>query len=339
VLISNSTFADEEASRIRPEETSLASTIISYTYPRGKIVKIPQTTHPKTAQIFGRSFAGAMTGTEPRGEEAVLHDPSHILTEFTEGTEATNDSEGEEKSTLVEEAFSRDGSVDARSKQSSQDAGDETKTLKTVYLKVHSSDDASIEPSRDIPSEEEYKVIQPSWNENELAAPAQLVEPPQKGSSSSYSSRTPPRIPEQDANTPKHPSDRDVSIPGFQRLLHHDAGTHSREPARWRHPHQTFRALTVPSMVLVLLSLFAPNGVGAAPIAVHHNSSRRAAALLPTLATEGIVLISSVASLLRIARSLTEGRDQRDVVPLCAILIAVLPLSMFAFGDVNLESR
>jgi hypothetical protein len=340
VLISNSTSgdADEEASRIRPEETSLASIIISYTYQRGKIVKIPQTTHSKTAQIFSRSFAGAMTRTEPRGEEAVLHDPSHVLTEFTEGTEATNDSEEEEKSTLVEEAFSGDGSGEARSKQSSQDAGDETKTLKPVYLKVHSSDDASIGSSRDIPSEE-YKVIRPSWDENELAAPAHLVEPPQKGSSSSYSSRTPPRIPEQDANTPEHPSDRDVSIPSFQRLLHHDPGTNSRVPARWRHPQQIFRAVTIPSMVIVLLGLFAPNGVGAVPIVVHQNSSRRAAALLPTLATEGLVLITSVAWLLRIARSLTEGRDQRDVVPLCAILIAVLPLSMFAFGDVNLESR
>ena len=304
-------------------------------------MKIPQTTHSKTVQIFGRSFAGAMTRTEPRGEEAVLHDPSHVLAESTEGTEATNDSEEEEKSTLVEEAFSGDGSGEARSKQSSQDAGDETKTLKTVYLKVHSSDDASIGSSRDIPSEEEYKVIRPSWDENELAAPAHLVEPPQKGSSSSYSSRTLPRIPEQDANTLEHPSDRDVSIPSFQRLLHHDAGTNSRVPARWRHPQQIFRAVTVPSMVIVFLCLFAPNGVGAAPVAVHHNSSRRVAALLPTLATEGLALISSVACLLCIARSLTEAGDQRHVstVPLYAILIAVLPLSMFAFGDVNIESR
>jgi hypothetical protein len=281
-----------------------------------------------------------MTRTEPRGEEAVLHDPSHVLTESTEGTEATNDSE-EEKFTLVEEAFSRDGSVEARSKQSSQDASDETKTLKTVYLKVHSSDDASIGSSRDIPSEEEYKVMRPSWDENELAALAHLVEPPQEGSSSSYSSRTPPRIPEQDANTPEHPSDRDVSIPGFQRLLHHDAGTNSIVPARWRHPQQIVRAITVPSMVIALLCLFAPNGVGAAPVAAHHNSSRRAAALLPTLTAEGIALISSVACLLSIARSLTEARDQRhdSTVPLCAILIAVLPLSMFALGDFNIESR
>jgi hypothetical protein len=57
-------------------------------------------------------------------------------------------------------------------------------------------------------------------------------------------------------------------------------------------------------MALVLLVLFAPNGVGA-PIAGHHNSSRRAAVLLPTLATEGIIIIPSVASLLSIARSLS----------------------------------
>jgi hypothetical protein len=328
VLISNSTSGDseEEASRIRPEKTSLASTMISYTYPTREVTKIPQTTPPEKAQRFGRSFADTLTRTEPRVDEAVLDDPSHVPTESMEGTEARNDSKEERKYTLSEEAFPGDGSAEARNEQRSQDVDDETKTLGTVYPLVRSiSDDTSIESSRD---------------ENELAAPAHLVEPPQKGSSSSYPSRTPPWIPEQDANTPKHPSDRDVSIPGFQRLSHHDAGTHSIVPARWRHPRQIFRAVTVPSMVIVLLCLFAPNGVGAVPIAVHHNSSRRAAALLPTLATEGLVLISSVACLLCIARSLTRGRDQRNVstVPLCAILLAVLPLSMFAFEDVNLES-
>jgi hypothetical protein len=302
-------------------------------------MEIPQTTHPKTAQSFGRSSAGVMTRTEPRAEDYVLHSPSHVLPEPIEGTEATNYSE-EEKYTLVGEAYPGDGSAEARYKQSSQGVDDETKALGTLYTIVHSfSDDPSMESSRDI-SSEEYEVTRSSSDENGLAVATHLEKPPQEGSSSPCSSRTPPRMPKQDASIAKHPSDRDSSNLVVQRLLHHDAGTNSEEPARWRRPHRVFRTLTVPSMISVLLCLFAPSGVGAAPITVHHNSSQDAATLLPSLTTEeGLVLISSVAWLLRVARSLTRGRDQRDIVPLCIMLIAVLPLSMFVFGDVNLESR
>lgn len=298
---------------------------------------IPQTTNPKTAQSFDKSSAVVMTRTGLRAEEDVLHGPSNVLQESVEGTEATNDSE-EEKHTPVGQAFPGDGSVEARYKQSSQYVNGETKTLGAVYTNVQSlSDDPSIDSSRDI-SSEEYEVTRSSSDENGLAAATHLEEPPQEGSSSLYSSKTPPQMPEQDASIAKHPSDRDSSNRDVQGLLHHDAGTNSEELARWRQAHRVFRPfLTVPSMISALFCLFAPSGVDASPITVHHNSSQVAVPFLPTLTTEeGLVFISSVAWLLR---SLTRSRDQRDVVPLCIILVAVLPLSMFVFGDVNLDSK
>ncbi|KAH8586067.1 hypothetical protein B0O99DRAFT_645514 [Bisporella sp. PMI_857] len=132
---------------------------------------------------------------------------------------------------------------------------------------------------------------------------------------------------------------KEESIPATQKLLQ-DADGHTKVPGRWGSAHQTFNKFGVPTLFLLILCLIAPSGVAAAPIAHYLDSSCRVTAPLANLSTETLVFFPSVASLFCMARKLTEGRNQRNVsmVPVWVILIWLLPLSMFTYKDINLES-
>jgi len=299
--------------------------------------KIFPTIHPEASHDLGGSIAGPTAAVEQLG----LADPPCALTESMDGTDERINSEGG-KSTAVKKPVPGGGIVD-KNERRSQDIDNDTKTfapgLGNKHRNVHSISDVSIEPNKNVPFGKGYNVMRSNSDGNDPVTAAHLVRSSHESDSSLYPSSTCPRTPEQDAYTVNHSSDRDESMPGVQKIPEEleDEFRHSEVPARQRSLWQAFHPFTVPSIALLLLGLFAPNGVGAAPILDHQNSSRRV--LLSIFATEAFVLLPSIALLLCIARKFLQGRNQRNAltVPVYAILIWVLPLSMFAFKDVYLE--
>jgi len=321
------------------EEISLVWNAISDPRRKATVMrtKILLTIHPEASHDLGRSIAGSMTGVE----QVALDDPLCILTESMDRTDGRIDSIG--KSTAAKKPVPEGEIVKAKNERGLQDIDNDTQTfapgLGNKHRNIYNISDVSIEPSK-VSFGKRYNVMRSNSDEDDLVTVAHPVGSPQESDSSLYPSSTRPSTPEQDAYTISHPSDRDESMPGAQKILEEleNRCGHSAVPARRRSLRQAFHPFTVPSIALLLLGLFAPNGVGAAPILDHQNSSRRA--LLSIFATEAFVLLPSIALLLCIARKFLQGRNQRNAltVPVYAILIWVLPLSMFAFKDVYLGS-
>ncbi|KAF4624314.1 hypothetical protein G7Y89_g13860 [Cudoniella acicularis] len=295
-------------------------------------------------QELAGSTVRSAPNAETSAEQVTLNDLSNQPAESTGGTNENNaPEENQEKSTVAERAFPGGEPGESKLNHILEDFKDDTrkfaKGLTNTAHNVRSiSETTSTERSPYVLSREGSILNGPQSDGNELVAVAHSLESPQESSIPVSSSKNHPGTPKKDMDITTRPPEKDkdespLSVQGFL----HDQCIHSAIPARRWTLKQTFHTFLL-SMVLLILGC-APNGAAAAPIGDHHDYRHTATTLWVTFATKGFVLIPA-ASFLCTARMLIEGRDQRSIstVSVWAMLISVLPLSLFAFNDVHIES-
>ncbi|KUJ21431.1 uncharacterized protein LY89DRAFT_778962 [Mollisia scopiformis] len=187
--------------------------------------------------------------------------------------------------------------------------------------------------SRHVASQEANHKIRPSREDDGQIA--HRAAHPQEGNDPVLASGIHSIVTEQDYGSIIPPPTVDVSNSEVHQLLR-DARASYPPPGQQRSLRQIFHPIPIPLASLLFLSFFVP--VGAAPLADSHGHSRSTTVLLPAVAIETFVLISSAVSFLCLVKRFIQGCDGlgSSTVPLWIVLISVMPMSLSVFADVGL---